>query len=372
MKLSKENVYDMLTGVGILGTGGGGDPVSFGKPLTDWDYQRDRVYEITSPDEIKDDAFIVCGGYMGSVTAFTSIGDMIESWETRFELHEAMKISEQITGKKVNHLVPFELGGANTTVMLSLAARAGITCVDGDGLGRSAPESQMISFVGYGIDLCPMPVVSKNGSIIIVNKTSSPALADEIGRYAVVQDGGAGANNHYHQTGAQLKQAVIPNSITMSIELGAAVKDANANKTNPIDAFLDFMGGQVLTRGKIEEVKGEDRAGHWHVLVNIKPDDLKGRFEVVVKNEYMMAMSDGEPVVMFPDLICMHYPDTGHGVMSSDLKEGLEVVVTAVPAHERLRFAGSTEIGKKAFSPERYGHPELEYKPMEDIIGRLH
>ncbi|MCK5264105.1 MAG: DUF917 family protein, partial [Candidatus Thorarchaeota archaeon] len=209
-------------------------------------------------------------------------------------------------------------------------------------------------------------------SIIVVDKATSPALADEIGRFAVVQDGGAGANNHYHQSGAQLKKAVIPNSISKSIELGVAVKDANANKTDPIDAFLDTMGGQVLIHGRIEEVKGEDRAGHWHVLVRIKPDDLKGRFEIVVKNEYMMVMSDNEPVVMFPDLICMHYPDTGHGVMSSDLKEGLNVVVTAVPAHERLRYAGSTEIGKKAFSPERYGHPELEYKPMEEIIGRLH
>ena len=372
MRLSKENAYDMLTGVGILGTGGGGDPVSFGKPMVDWDYNKGRIYEITDPKDIKDDAFIVCGGYMGSVKAFTSIGDMLEAWETRYELHEAMKISERITGKKVDHLVPFELGGTNTTVMLSLAARAGITSVDGDGLGRAAPETQMITFVGYGIELCPMPVVSKNGSIIIVDKTSSPALADEIGRFAVVQDGGAGANNHYYQSGAQLKKAVIPNSISKSIELGSAVRDANENNNNPIDVFLDIMSGQMLASGKIEEVKGEDRAGHWHVLVRIKPENLKCNFEIVVKNEYMMAMSDGEPIVMFPDLICLHYPDTGHGVMSSDLKEGMNVVVTAVPAHERLRYAGSTEIGKKAFSPSRYGHPELEYRPMEEIIGRLH
>jgi len=372
MRLSKENAYDMLTGVGILGTGGGGDPVSFGKPMVDWDYNKGRVYEITPPEDIKDDAFIVCGGYMGSVNVFRSVGDMLEGWETRYELYEAMKISERITGKKVDHLVPFELGGTNTTVMLSLAARAGITSVDGDGLGRSAPETQMITFVGYGIELCPMPVVSKNGSIIIVDKTTSPALADEIGRFAVVQDGGAGANNHYYQSGEQLKKAVIPNSISKSIELGAAVRDANENKNNPIDAFLDVMDGQVLTSGVIEDVKGEDRAGHWHVLVRIKTNDLKGRFEVVVKNEYMMAMSDGEPIVMFPDLICLHNPDTGHGIMSADLKKGMDVVVTAVPAHARLRYAGSTEIGKKAFSPERYGHPELEYKPMEEIIGRLH
>lgn len=372
MKLSKENAYDMLTGVGILGTGGGGDPVSFGKPLVDWDYQRDRVYEITDPDDIKDDAFIVCGGYMGSVNVFKSIGDMLESWETRYELYEAMKISEKITGKKVNHLVPFELGGTNTTVMLSLAARAGITTVDGDGLGRSAPETQMISFVGYGIELCPMPVVSRNGSIVIVEKTTSPALADEIGRFAVVQDGGAGANNHYYQTGAQLKKSVIPQSISKSIELGEAVRDANQNHANPIDAFLDIMNGQLLTHGTIQEVKGEDRAGHWHVQVRIEPEGFKGRFDVIVKNEYMMALYDGNPVVMFPDLICMHYPETGHGIMSSHLKEGMKVVVTAVPAHERLRYAGATEIGKKAFSPERYGHPELQYRPMEEIIGRLH
>jgi len=372
MKLSKEQSYDMLIGVGILGTGGGGDPVTFGKPLVDWDYNRGRVYEITDPDEIHDDAFIVCGGYMGSVNAFTSIGDMLEIWETRFELHEAMKISEKITGKKVNHLVPFELGGTNTTVMLSLAARAGITTVDGDGLGRSAPESQMITFVGYGIDLCPMPVVSKNGSVIIVEKTTSPALADEIGRFAVVHDGGAGANNHYFQSGTQLKQSVIPNSISKSIQLGASVRDANENHRNAIDTFLDIMGGRLLTTGTISSVKGEDRAGHWHVSATIDPEETKGKFEVVVKNEYMMATCDGKPIVMFPDLICFHDPENGHGIMSSNLKEGLRVTITAVQAHERLRYAGSTEIGKKAFSPERYGHPELEYSPMEDIIGNLY
>ena len=372
MKLSKQNAYDMLTGVGILGTGGGGDPVGFGKPMVDWDYGKGRVYEITPPSEIRDDAFIVCGGYMGSVSAFTSIGDMLETWETRYELHEAMKMSEKITGKKVDHLVPFELGGTNTTVMLSLAARAGITSVDGDGLGRSAPETQMITFVGYGIELCPMPVVTKNGSVVIVEKTTSPALADEIGRFSVVQDGGAGANNHYYQSGAQLKESVIPESISKSISLGEAVRDANETNRDPIDAFLDVMGGQRLAVGKITDVKGEDRAGHWHVLVTIKSKELSRKLQIVVKNEYMMAMVGGEPVVMFPDLICLHDPKTGHGIMSSHLKKGMDVVVTAVPAHERLRHACSTEIGRKAFSPERYGHPELVYMPMEDIIGRLH
>ncbi len=372
MKLTKENAYDMLTGVGILGTGGGGDPVGFGKPMVDWDYERGRVYEIIPPDEVDDDAFIVCGGYMGSVKAFTSIGDMLNAWESRYELFEAMQISEKVAGKKVDHLVPFELGGTNTTVMLSLAARAGITTVDGDGLGRSAPETQMVSFIGFDIPLCPMPVVTKNGSVIIVEKTTSPALADEIGRFTVVNDGGAGANNHYFQTGAQLKKSVIPHSISKSIEIGRAIRDANAAGNNPIDAFLDIMDGKYLASGVVENVHGEDRAGHWHVSVTIDSDEVDGKLEITVKNEYMMLRCDEKPVVIFPDLICLHDPQTGHGIMSADLKKGVPVTITAIEAHERLRYAGSTNIGRKAFSPERYGHPEIEYKPMEEIIGNLH
>ncbi|RLI49269.1 MAG: hypothetical protein DRO73_06865 [Candidatus Thorarchaeota archaeon] len=372
MKLSKTDAYDMLTGVGILGTGGGGDPVGFGRPMVDWDYDRGRVYEITDPDEIDDDAFIICGGYMGSVKAFENIGDMLETWEKRYELYEAMRITEKITGKKVDHLVPFELGGTNTTVMLSLAARAGITTVDGDGLGRSAPETQMISFVGYGIELCPMPVVTKGGSVVVVEKTSSPALADEIGRFAVVNDGGAGANNHYYQTGAQLKRAVIPRSISKSIELGRAIRDANESGASPVDAFLDVMKGKLLATGSIVDIKGEDRAGHWHVVVTIESQDVSGKLEIVVKNEYMMLLCDSRPVVMFPDLVCLLDPKTGHGLMSASLKEGMPVAVAAVAAHERLRYAASTEVGKKAFSPARYGHPELEYLPMEEILGNLH
>jgi len=86
----------------------------------------------------------------------------------------------------------------------------------------------------------------------------------------------------------------------------------------------------------------------------------------------MMLLCHGRPVVMFPDLICLVNPETGHGLMSASLKEGMPVAVAAVAAHERLRYAASTEVGKKAFSPARYGHPELEYLPMEEILGNLH
>ena len=195
--LEKDELESMLVGVGILGTGGGGDPEFFGKPLVEWDLKRGREYRIISPEKVRDDAFIVSGGYAGSVSAYTSIGDMLQKWEERYELLEALRIMESIFNRKVDHVVPFELGGANTPAILSLAARIGISAIDGDGLGRAAPETQMSSFLGHGISITPMPFVDREGNAIIVKHAASYTYPDELMRLALDLNGGVGANNHY-------------------------------------------------------------------------------------------------------------------------------------------------------------------------------
>lgn len=53
--LSKDELNDMLVGVGILGTGGGGDPETFGRPLVEWDLEKGREYRIIDPQAITSD-----------------------------------------------------------------------------------------------------------------------------------------------------------------------------------------------------------------------------------------------------------------------------------------------------------------------------
>jgi len=98
--LEKDELESMLIGVGILGTGGGGDPEFFGKPLVEWDLKKGREYRIIDPAKIDDDAFVVSGGYAGSVSAYTSIGDMLQKWEERYELLEAFKVMEACLTRK--------------------------------------------------------------------------------------------------------------------------------------------------------------------------------------------------------------------------------------------------------------------------------
>lgn len=371
--LEKDELQSMLVGVGILGTGGGGDPENFGKPLIEWDLKKGREYRIISPKNVKDDAFVVCGGYAGSVRAYTSIGDMLKKWEEKYELLETLKITESIFNKKVNHVVPFELGGVNTPVMLTLAARAGISTIDGDGLGRAAPETQMSSFLGHGISLTPMPFVDKEGNAIIVKQATKATYPDELMRLALSLSGGIGANNHYPMNGKQLRESVVPDTITLSIKIGEAVLNAVAAKKDPVEALIKISKGFELFRGEVKEMKGEDIRAHYLARATIQgTDDCSGKtMEIIFKNEAMLAKIDGLTVAVFPDLICMINPENGKGIMSANIKPGTKMAVVGVPAHKRLRECLRTKIGQEAFGPARYGFPEIKYEPIEVLVKRL-
>lgn len=371
--LERDDLEKMLIGVGILGTGGGGDPELFGKPLIEWDLKKGREYRVVDPNEVRDDAFIVCGGYAGSVKAYTSIGQTLQRWEKRYELLKALKITENIHNRKVDYVVPFELGGVNTPVILSLAARAGVITIDGDGLGRAAPETQMSSFLGHGIPLTPMPFVDVEGNAIVVRHAAKSTYPDELMRMALMLNGGQGANNHYPMNGKQLKESVIPKTISLSIEIGYAISDAIEAKKDPVEAFIDVSGGLELFRGVIKSMRGEDVRAHYiaKALIEGSGNYVGKEMEITFKNEAMMGRINGQVVAVFPDLLCIIDPETGKGIMTADIEAGMKVAVVGLPAHERLRECLKTKMGREAFSPARFGYPEIKYEPIEILAKRI-
>ncbi len=57
--------------------------------------------------------------------------------------------------------------------------------------------------------------------------------------------------------------------------------------------------------------------------------------------------------------------------MTTDVKAGMEVAVVGLPAHERLRECLKTKMGREAFSPARFGYPEIKYEPIEILAKRV-
>lgn len=366
--LRREDVDDLMLGLGILGTGGGGDP-EWGKAIIENDFAHGRVCTIIDPDDVEDDAFVCSGGIMGSVKSLDKLSykDVVAGWENDFILVKAFREMERLKGKKLNYVIPIESGGLNTPVVMSLAARMHVPMVNADGLGRATPETQMASFIGHGVSLTPMPLVDLYGNTVIVADSKEPTYADEIGRIVVTRGGGLGANAHYAMSGKQLKNSCVPGVVTRALEIGRTITKARAEGGNPVQAFAKEANGVKIFEGVIESVQGEDKGGFYLVNVLIKGTNefVDSTCKMVIKNEIMAVWVNEQEKCILPDLACMLDPESGMGIMSSDLRNDMQITIIGVPCHERLRECFNTEIGAAAFSGSRYGHPEVQYRPVE-------
>jgi len=372
--LNRDDIPPLLEGLAILGTGGGGNPV-WGQKIMENDLAHRRKWRIIPLDEVPDDWTVVSGGIMGSVKALENIGfdTVLENWETSFPLLIATQYMEELLNRKIDAVLPFEAGGLNSPVILTLTSRMGIATIDADALGRSAPETQMTSWYGHGIDVTPMPLSDSMGNIVVVSRAREATYIDEVGRFVVTKGGFLGANNHHPMTGAQAKAFSIPGTFSKSLELGRAVLKARELGDDPVVTVKEILKATHLIHGRIDSLQEEEHIGFYVTTVRLRGigKDEGKTSRLVIKNEAMACFLDEQPVAIFPDPIYMLEPETGRGYMSVELHEGLEIVVLGRGAHPRLRTAATTENGRKAFSPNRFGDENLEFKEMEKLLADL-
>lgn len=366
--IDRTNMEALLEGVKAYSTGGGGSP-KWGRAIMERDFAAGLRYELIDPEEVKEDSLTISGGFLGSVVEAMPVSEVVAGWEKCYEPVEALRLMEVVLHRKVDYVIPFEMGALNTPAILSLGARAGLRIVDGDAVGRAAPETQMASFIGHGISLTPMPLVDHYGNKMVVMDSAEPTLADEAGRWLVTKYPGMAANAHYPMSGAKLREAVIPNTVSNALRVGGAILRAREAGENGFRAFCSASGARELIVGKITAMKGEDRGGFYFTMVTVEGTaDYEGyRAEIAIKNETMLLWLDGRLRVMFPDLICISHPQTGEGLMTQNLATGQPMAVACLPCHSKLRAVLGTGIGVKSFGPARYGYPSLTYTPLEDL-----
>lgn len=373
IKFDRSDIAPMLEGLAILGTGGGGNP-EWGRLIMENDLDHGRQWNVVALEDVPDDWTIVCCGMMGSVKAIESIGfgNLLAQWEDDFPLRHVLETMEQLIGRKVDAVIPFEAGGLNSPIILTTAARLGLAAVDADALGRSAPETHLTSWHGHGVEIAPMPLADSHGNIVVVTRAVEPTYVDEVGRYVVSKGGHLGANAHHPMLGTVLKETSIPGTFTRSLALGQAVMRARESSSDPVQAVVEVLDARRLITARIETLQEEESLGFYFTTVGLSGvgADAGRSARLVIKNEAMVIFLDGRPAVVFPDPIYMLEPATGRGLMSIELREGMEIAVLGAAAHPRLRAAAYTEAGRKAFSPTRFGQPDLTFSPLEDLLDQ--
>lgn len=367
---TRDEIEEFLVGLIIYGTGGGGALLR-GRYLMNNDLDRGRTLQMVDLDDVEDDAFICSAGNMGSVKAAVGVDykQQVQDWEENFPMLKAIEMMQQLIGRKVDYLIPFEIGAGNTPIILAAAARLGIPMINGDLVGRAAPETQMSSLIGHGISLYPMCLVDDSDNRFVIMDSKDPTYADEIGRILIQKGGNFGGNCHYPISGKEAKRYCISGSVSKALVLGKLVTEANEKGVDGVEVVKEFTQAEEVFRGVITEFCGEDKGGFY--LTNFITEGtgvFSGRTAtMVVKNELMLLKIDNKLRLMFPDYGFMLYPNTGHGVLSADLRPGLEIVLLGKPCHPLVRECMYDEVGKKAFGGIRYGYPDLGYTPIEDL-----
>src|SRR6202011_94943 len=154
------------------------------------------------------------------------------------------------------------------------------------------------------------------------------------------------------RTGAEVKEWGIHFTTSKAIGIGARVRAARRDHTDPIAAVLEQACGKVLFRGKVVDVARRTTEGFLRGTATVEglDDDRGCRLKLAFQNEWVVAWRDGAPIAMSPDLICVLDSVSGNAFGSETIRYGMRASVVALPAPPVfLTPKGLQHVGPRAF-----------------------
>ncbi|MCS7135851.1 MAG: DUF917 domain-containing protein [Nitrososphaerota archaeon] len=347
--LREKELKDIVYGATLLGAGGGGSPEN-GMQLVKSILEISEEVKMVSPEEVPDYSMIAVVAGMGAPEVLLKRG-----W--RNEDIPALRLLEQVIGRKMDYIIAIETGGFNSITPLHAAVASGVPAIDGDGVGRAIPQLEMTMFYVQNVPLAPVTLADAHGNSAILYPVDAP-MAEKMARGITVAFGMQAGIACHPMAGWQMKKAVIGGTYTLAEKVGRAMREAREKGKDPVKAVVEVTNGFEIARGKVAKKEVETRGGFDYGKVYVA--DIR----VDYKNENMIAWRAGKPVAISPDLICWMTTD-GRPLTNADIKEGLEVAVIGIKAHERWR----TPEGLAVFRPvlAELGYTG-DYIPIEKLL----
>ncbi len=366
--LNKTDITDLCLGTTVLGTGGGGSP-ELGLFILEKLLEMGKEIKLISVDEVPDDEIVVHPAMVGSIAPSKEKTMELEEYCTKMIAREGplltgLKALEEALSEKVYATVPVELGGYNTPVAAILGALAGVPFVDADTIGRAKPELMMQTYTVHNVPITPMVLTDMKGNSVLVRKVASFDYAEKIARAMAVVGGGTTAVR-CPVKGDLFKRTIIPGGVTKAIEIGRALRGAEEQHEDPVQAVIRASGGVEFFRGIVDQFKWEDRDGFLWGTITVRGEDRYEGHELKVwlKNENLLSWLDGKPYVLTPDLICILDAKAGRPITNSNMKEGRKIVIFGIPCHPFWRTDEAIDL----VSPKHFGF-DTPYIPMEQVI----
>lgn len=332
-ELSEQAIRDIAYGATVLGTGGGGDPY-LGTLAALEAVRRHGPVRLVDADELPDDAVVAFPFLVGSPLPF------LEKLAIGPELGRVHAALERFLGRPVDAVMSAEVGGANSTLPMALAARVGVPVVDGDLIGRAYPEIQLSVLTLHGIAASPVVLGDEHGNVVVVEAVTNH-WAERLARSTSVCFGAICVAIGYPIDGRAAKTLTIRGTIGFAEQIGVALREAREQKHDGLAAVQEASAGTVIFRGKIVDVERRTRDG-WalgEARLAGSEADIGSELLLRFQNENLVALRDGEVVAGVPDLITVLNVETGAAITTEQLRYGTRVAVLVIACHPIWRTA---------------------------------
>ncbi|MCS7126735.1 MAG: DUF917 domain-containing protein [Aigarchaeota archaeon] len=360
---SFEQIRDFVKGATILGTGGGGSPEE-GLRILEKILLESKKIRLVDLSDIDRDSVIVVPYYVGTIAPEAKTKKPIKIEEP---IKLAFREMERILGVKISAVLASELGGFNASLALYMGAHMNLPIIDGDLLGRAAPELHQCTVHIFGIPMYPSVIISETGNKVVVYEYSDIDDYEAIARYLSVLSGRFVAVVDTPLKVEDAEKVVIKNSMSLCLKIGEAIRLAKTRGLDIIEEVRKVLGGWKIFEGVVKSYRYRDEGGFLkgEALVEGVGKWRDKKLKTWIMNEHLMAWINGKPVAMAPDLI-MFLNDEGEGITNTVLREGMKVNVLVAKSPEVWR----TENGLKFFGPRRFGF-DYDYVPVEELVEEI-
>lgn len=314
------DVDHLVVGVSLLGSGGGGDAVTFGRVLR----RRlgDGELRLHAPDDVPG-AVVVPVGVVGATSVFT------EKLPGGAEFSGAIAAVIRWTGSTATAVMGLESGGLNGITALVAALDLELPFVDADLMGRALPRLDQLTWAVRGLPVTPCALREPSGQVVLVDAAEAVTLERTARAFLAEAGGWAALALPPVDVRAGTAEAVV-GSIARALALGRA--HATLPAAPPPALVEEVLGGQVLATGRVLEVARYGAAGTFGRGSVTVVDELVGTVvRLEAENEFLLAIADGVPVASCPELLCLLDRRTAVPLGVEGVRVGDEVIVIALP-----------------------------------------
>ena len=354
-EIGLDDVDAIAIGAGVLGTGGGGSTAIGRIRLAHELRNHNKPCQIIDVDDLADDDVVCALGGMGAPTVSN------EKLANGTEGMTAVRALENHLNKKMAAIIIGEIGGANAIQPLIVGLQMDLPVVDGDAMGRAFPELQMDTFSIGGIPASPFALCDVHGNTVIFDEIDTALRAEAYARALTIEMGGSAMLIMPVMTGAQVKQHIIRDTLSLSKKLGQAVLDARKNGFDPADTVIDAAGGRVLFRGKIVDLFRRTTTAFARGTIKLAAfQNQDDTMEIEFQNENLIAVHNGDIVCTVPDLITLVSLEDGEPIGTESLRYGLRVAVLGMPAPDQLKTQAALDV----VGPAAFGYEDIAFSPL--------